>query len=58
MLLEGQNLGLLKKDLTENSKKENEYFVVVKNIFKYHSDVFNSIKNNHLKNYDIKILLT
>lgn len=57
MFIDGQNLGLWKKILLEIVKKEN-YFVVVENIFKGQGYVFNSIKNNNLKNYNIKILLT
>lgn len=43
----------------ENSRKEDVYFVIVDNVFfERQGDVFNSITNNNLNNYDVKILPT
>lgn len=43
----------------ENSKKEDVYFVIVDNVFfERHGDVFNSITDNNLNNYNVEILPT
>lgn len=43
----------------ENSKKEDVYFVIVDNVFfECHGDVFNSITDNNLNNYNVEILPT
>lgn len=43
----------------ENSKKEDIYFVIVDNVFfERHGDIFNSITDNNLNNYNVEILPT
>ncbi len=43
----------------ENSKKEDVYFVIVDNVFfERYGDVFNSITDNNLNNYNVEILPT
>lgn len=43
----------------EGSKKEDVYFIIIDNVFfERKGNVFYSITNNNLNNYDIKILPT
>lgn len=43
----------------ENSKKEDVYFVIVDNVFfERHGDVFNSITDDNLNDYNVEVLPT